>query len=421
MEATANSIKEFGWQQPLVVDRDHVIIVGHTRLKAAEKLGLKKVPVVVADGLSEEQVKAYRLADNKTGELSDWDIDMLDIELGNIEELDMGDFGFDIDEEITDTIEDQDVEIKGEGSLNKDFIVPPFSIIDLTRKEVLDRKKIWKNLIKDDGSSRGGATVYNSDTFKSDKYKESSIKISDTSVLDPVLCELINHWFLPTGTCLKTFDCFSGDTSFGFVSSYLGNQFTGIELRQQQVDFNQSRVDEFGLNAKYIQDDGQNVADHIAPNSQDLLFSCPPYYDLEVYSDDPKDASNQESYEDFLKILENAFTASVNCLKDNRFAAIVVGNFRDKKGYERDFTADIVRIFENAGMHFYNDIILQTPLATARLRARKIMTYRKVVKVHQNLLVFYKGDNFKNLGKEFEVIDEYDDLLEGYEDGSEDL
>ena len=107
VEATANSIKEFGWQQPLVVDRDHVIIVGHTRLKAAEKLGLKKVPVVIADGLSEEQVKAYRLADNKTGELSDWNIDMLDIELGDIEELDMGDFGFDDSIDIFD--DDQEV------------------------------------------------------------------------------------------------------------------------------------------------------------------------------------------------------------------------------------------------------------------------------------------------------------------------
>lgn len=107
VEATANSIKEFGWQQPLVVDKDHIIIVGHTRLKAAEKLGLKKVPVVVAGGLSEDQVKAYRLADNKTGELSDWNIDMLDIELGDIEELDMSDFGFDDSVDIFD--DDQEV------------------------------------------------------------------------------------------------------------------------------------------------------------------------------------------------------------------------------------------------------------------------------------------------------------------------
>ena len=94
VQETANSIKEFGWQQPIVVDKDNVIIVGHTRLKAAKKLKLKTVPIVIADKLSEEQVKAYRLADNKTGELADWDIELLDIELDDIVDLDMTDFGF---------------------------------------------------------------------------------------------------------------------------------------------------------------------------------------------------------------------------------------------------------------------------------------------------------------------------------------
>lgn len=97
VDAVANSIKEFGWQQPIVVDKDNVIIVGHTRYKAAKKLGMDKVPVVVADGLSPEQVKAYRLADNKTGELTDWDMGLLDDELGDITDIDMSDFGFDLD------------------------------------------------------------------------------------------------------------------------------------------------------------------------------------------------------------------------------------------------------------------------------------------------------------------------------------
>lgn len=94
VEVTANSIKEFGWQQPIVVDKDNVIIVGHTRLKAAKKLKLKKVPVVIADTLSEQQAKAYRLADNKTGEFADWDVELLDIELDDIVDFDMADFGF---------------------------------------------------------------------------------------------------------------------------------------------------------------------------------------------------------------------------------------------------------------------------------------------------------------------------------------
>ena len=97
VDAVAKSIKEFNWQQPIVVDKDNVIIVGHTRYKAAKKLGMDKVPVVVADNLTDEQVKAYRLADNKTGELTDWDDDLLNDELSDILDIDMSDFGFDLD------------------------------------------------------------------------------------------------------------------------------------------------------------------------------------------------------------------------------------------------------------------------------------------------------------------------------------
>lgn len=97
VDVVANSIAEFGFKQPIVVDENNVIIVGHTRLKAAKKLGLATVPVVVANDLSEEKVKAYRLADNKTAEFSDWDFDKLEVELdelADIDDLDMEDFGF---------------------------------------------------------------------------------------------------------------------------------------------------------------------------------------------------------------------------------------------------------------------------------------------------------------------------------------
>ena len=100
--AVAESIREFGFQQPIVVDRDGVIIAGHTRYKAAKKLGLTEVPVVVAGNLTDEQVKAYRLADNKTGELAEWDFSALEEELAGIGELDMSLFGFDNIEELQD-------------------------------------------------------------------------------------------------------------------------------------------------------------------------------------------------------------------------------------------------------------------------------------------------------------------------------
>lgn len=102
VEYVANSIKEFGFQQPIVVDSNGVVIVGHTRLKAARKLGLETVPVVVADGLNENQVEAYRLADNKVAEFSLWDFDKLNEELEAIDwqQIDMTNFGFYLDKEI---------------------------------------------------------------------------------------------------------------------------------------------------------------------------------------------------------------------------------------------------------------------------------------------------------------------------------
>lgn len=109
VEAVAESLKKFGWKQPLVVDRSGVIIVGHTRLKAAERLGWETAPVVIAEDLTEEEARAYRLADNKTAELADWNFQLLDEELAGINEIDMAAFGFDLTEpENPEDIEEDD-------------------------------------------------------------------------------------------------------------------------------------------------------------------------------------------------------------------------------------------------------------------------------------------------------------------------
>ena len=110
VDKVAASIREFGFKQPIVVDKDNVVIAGHTRLKASKKLKLSQVPVLVADDLTEEQVKAYRLADNKTAEFAEWDFDLLGSELGEILDIDMSEFGFDDileDEEPTSILEDE--------------------------------------------------------------------------------------------------------------------------------------------------------------------------------------------------------------------------------------------------------------------------------------------------------------------------
>lgn len=104
----AESIKQFGFKVPIVIDKNGVIVAGHTRYKASKKLGLEEVPCIVADDLNEEQIKAFRLADNKVAEKSEWNFDLLDEELGDILNLDMSDFGFELklDEEEKEVEED---------------------------------------------------------------------------------------------------------------------------------------------------------------------------------------------------------------------------------------------------------------------------------------------------------------------------
>ena len=108
VDKVAASLQEFGWQQPIVVDTEGIIIAGHTRLRAAQKLGMETAPVIVAADLSEEQAKAYRLADNKTAEFSGWDFDLLNAEIFSIDQIDMSQFGFDMDkyaDQLTDGTE----------------------------------------------------------------------------------------------------------------------------------------------------------------------------------------------------------------------------------------------------------------------------------------------------------------------------
>ena len=111
VDKVANSIKEFGFKVPIVVDKNNIIVCGHTRYKAAKKLKLAVVPCVVADDLTDEQIKAYRLADNKVGEDSEWDIDLLQGELDDIIDIDMADFGFDLTAEENKVVEDDDFEM----------------------------------------------------------------------------------------------------------------------------------------------------------------------------------------------------------------------------------------------------------------------------------------------------------------------
>jgi len=129
-----------------------------------------------------------------------------------------------------------------------------------------------------------------------------------------------------------------------------------------------------------------------APQEYDFLFSCPPYHDLEVYTDLDEDLSNMD-YDQFMQAYRSAIQQGVQHLKDNRFAAFVVSEVRDDAGYYRGFVSDTVQAFEDAGMHLYNDAVLVNTPGTLPVRVRNYFEKgRKLGRMHQNVLVFYKGD-----------------------------
>ena len=144
VDAVASSISQFGFKVPVVIDKDNVIVCGHTRYKAAKKLGLEKVPCVVADDLTDEQIKAYRLADNKVSELAEWDIDLLGEELDGIFDIDMTDFGFDLSEDEDAQTERDDL---------SDKVGETYEVIVECVNEI-EQEQIYNKLIGDGYSCR---------------------------------------------------------------------------------------------------------------------------------------------------------------------------------------------------------------------------------------------------------------------------
>lgn len=212
-----------------------------------------------------------------------------------------------------------------------------------------------------------------------------------TSIFDPVLCELVYRWFCPKGG--KILDPFAGGSVRGVVAGYLGYDYTGIELRPEQVEANRQQA-EICKDKKpiWIVGDSAN-ADTLATGEYDLIFSCPPYYDLEVYSESPGELSAIPAYDAFIQAYRLIISKCVTMLKPNRFACFVVGDIRDKKGFYRNFVSDTITAFQEAGGILYNDAILITAVGSLPIRvARAFQSNRKLGKTHQNVLIFYKGD-----------------------------
>lgn len=220
---------------------------------------------------------------------------------------------------------------------------------------------------------------------------------SGTSVFDPVLAEVLVRWFAPPGG--SVLDPFAGGSVRGVVSAMCGFRYTGIDLRPEQVAENRRQWE--GLRSRVERPDPTWIAgdsldlDSLLPAGEDydFLLTCPPYGDLEVYSDDPDDLSTKDA-DEFLVAYREIIRRSAARLRDNRFAAIVVGDYRDKRtGLYRNFVGETIAAFLDAGLGLYNEAILMSPVGSWPVRLRRIFgSSRKMAKVHQNVLVFWKGD-----------------------------
>lgn len=244
---------------------------------------------------------------------------------------------------------------------------------------------------KQEAEKKAGRSL-TTEEFQRDWYEGPDTYASGTSIFDPVLCELAYSWFCPpNGTIL---DPFAGGSVRGIVASKLGRQYIGVELRSEQVDANRVQGDTIcsdPMPAWHV-GDSRNIDRICADVEADFVFSCPPYADLEVYSDDPADLSTL-SYEAFKPAYFEIIAKACSRLKDDRFACFVVGDVRDKRGNYYNFVGDTVEAFKAIGMHYYNEAILVTSVGSLPIRAgRQFSSGRKLGKTHQNVLVFVKGD-----------------------------
>lgn len=215
---------------------------------------------------------------------------------------------------------------------------------------------------------------------------------SGTSIFDPVLCELAYRWFCPPGGLVL--DPFAGGSVRGIVASKLGRQYIGIDLRTEQIEANRAQAEAICGDPMpaWHEGDSRNLARIAVGIAADFVFSCPPYADLERYSDDERDLSTF-NYQEFLAAYRNIISASIAQLKPDRFACFVVGDVRDKRGFYHGLPWHTVQAFEDAGARLYNEAVLVTAVGSLPIRVSKqFESSRKLGKTHQNVLVFVKGD-----------------------------
>ena len=293
-----------------------------------------------------------------------------------------------------DLFNNKETEAPKKISLREKFIEPPFTLLDSKTASWRKRMKELKDLgIK----GEIGRNIKTKNRMKAiDGKNPSLLSIGDNekkgnfiSVFDPALCEVLYKWFCPDKGTI--FDPFAGGSVRGIVANYLGYKYSGIDIRKEQIESNREQAREILANSnqpKWWTGDSDKLLNNTT-REFDMVFSCPPYADLEVYSDLDGDISNM-NYKEFMLAYESIIKKSCNLLKSGGYACFVVGEVRDKKGNYLGFIPDTINAFKKCGMNYYNEAIYLQGLGTAAMRANNNMKKQKLVKIHQNVLVFKK-------------------------------
>lgn len=291
-------------------------------------------------------------------------------------------------EEIKDKLSDQ-------------FPIIPFSVLDTKTAEWRNRKDRWlrlgiKSELGRDEDLLGFGRVYSKGNPR--LFNRTS------SVFDPVLCELVYDWFnVKSGLII---DPFSGGSVRGIVASTKGMPYIGIDVRAEQVVSNLKQVQEICTSSPkpiFYVGDSDCVLDEVNTEA-DLIFTCPPYFDLEKYSDEEADISNM-TWDKFLVKYKSILKKSCSLLRENRFFVIVVGDVRDKDrpiNWYRNLGGITKDIIMGEGLHLYNEMIVLDGIGSSAMRVEQAFSKRKLVKTHQNVYVFYKGKDVNDIPKEFE-------------------
>ena len=283
---------------------------------------------------------------------------------------------------------------KSRGPVADRFVYPPFSVLDARGGDWQERKRAWIAMgLRSEEGRAGNMSYQGQDSLN----VLSGATTPGTSVFDPVLCELLFRWMSPPGGVIV--DPFAGGSVRGAVASALGFRYWGCDLRAEQIRANEAQADVMALDPRPQWVCGDSMETLASAPAADFVFSCPPYGDLERYSDDPADLSAMEWYT-FSAAYRRIILRAVERLKPDSFACFVVGDFRDPRGFYRGFVQETCTAFEQAGARLYNDAVLVTPTGSACLRVgRQFEASRKFVKTHQNVLVFCKGSPEKAAAK----------------------